>query len=175
MYKLGDWVECSAYLVPARDGVRFDYLDADHTDVGRRICLICREPGSPAWGKAYERLEKSYIIHTSRIPDDEIVRQGEKAELAKTYYVRREKRFRGVVVGLKDVVTEGTVIADGTEYDDGFTFRKEPTNTVPCAIVCFAMGNKKRTVPICDTTPSDVQIRIPTENLSGKDGRKNGK
>ncbi len=163
MYKLGDWVDCSAYLIPARDGVRFDYIDADHTDVGRRICVICSESGSPyeAWENSYERIDHSYIIHTSRIPVDAVVRQGEKAELAKAYYVRREKRFRGIVVGLKDVVTEGTIIADGTVYDDGFTFEKKPTKTVRCAIVCYAMGNKKRTVPLCDTAPSDFQIRIP--------------
>ena len=162
MYKLGDWVDCSAYLVPARDGVRFDYIDADHTDVGRRICVKCLETDSPykAWDGAYERTEGSYIVHTSRIPDDVIVRQGERAELAKTYYVRREKRFHGIVVGLKDVVTEGMIIADGTEYEDGFTFGKKPTKTVPCAVVCFAMGNKKRTVPLCDTAPLDGQIKI---------------
>ena len=162
MYKLGDRVECSAYLVPARDGVRFDYIDECHTDVGRRICVKCRETGSPykAWDGAYERTEGSYIVHTSRIPDDAIVRQGERAELAKTYYVRREKLFRGIVVGLKDVVTEGMIIADGTEYEDGFRFEKKPTKTVPCAAVCFAMGNKKRTVPLCDTKLADGQIGI---------------
>lgn len=66
-------------------------------------------------------------------------------EFLKTYYERKEKEFYGMLVGFKDIVATGYLIAETDGY--GTIIRKQAKDIVRCAIVYYA-NNKKRYVPI---------------------------
>ena len=71
-------------------------------------------------------------------------------DFLKTYYEAKEKSFNGFLVGFKDVIATGYLVAD-TDYDfrghEQLTIRKEPQDIYICAIVYFA-DNRKRLVPL---------------------------
>ncbi|MHC1722518.1 MAG: hypothetical protein AB9836_04850 [Aminipila sp.] len=71
-------------------------------------------------------------------------------EFLKTYYEEKAKSFSGFVVGFKDVIVTGYLVAE-TNYNyigQGYLkVSKAPKRTEKCAIVYFA-SNRKRLVPL---------------------------
>jgi hypothetical protein len=71
-------------------------------------------------------------------------------DFLKTYYEIKEKHFNGFLVGFKEIVATGYLVAD-TGYDfrscEHLTIHKEPKDIYECAIVYFA-DNRKRLVPL---------------------------
>lgn len=71
-------------------------------------------------------------------------------DFLKTYYKETKRSFTGFVVGTKDIVTEGYLVAD-TNYDfrgcERLDIYKYPKDVVKCAIVYFG-NNRKRFVPL---------------------------
>lgn len=80
----------------------------------------------------------------------------------KTYYEYVQRKFNGIVVGIKDIITQGYLDVNYEDYDSGyypyddyhadryyqerFFVSKRPKTTVKCAIVYYA-NNKKHLVP----------------------------
>lgn len=94
----------------------------------------------------------------SNNPDGEIISEccGE-LEFLKTYYKEVQKNFTGFIVGIKDIVVTGYLVAD-TDYDHrgcGYlSIYKRPKQIEKCAIVYYA-NNRKRYVPLEDIKAGD--------------------
>lgn len=92
--------------------------------------------------------EASYC--NSNDPDNEITSEccGE-LDFLKTYYKETHRNFTGFVVGIKDIVVTGYLVAEtifdfrGCEY---LKVYKQPKETIKCAIVYYG-NNRKRYVP----------------------------
>lgn len=131
------WCECSAYLSKVKDGTHIERIEGKYAEDHQDHFLLIngsedREevewPESPCEG-AYD--------------------------LEKTYYIRREHCFSGVVVGFRQVKTEGYLGVDTDCLPNGAETRrifKEAKTLVDCAIVFFASG-QKRFVPLDAITP----------------------
>jgi len=93
--------------------------------------------------------EASYC--NSNDPDNEITSEccGE-FDFLKTYYKKKQRNFTGFIVGVKDIVVTGYLVAD-TEYHpyNGEHLRifKYPKEITKCAIVYYG-NNKKSYVPL---------------------------
>lgn len=134
--KLGEWANCTAYLKPVHDGVFIEKIEGKLTESGEDVYVL------------HPKVEKQDSFEA-----EEILSPCEGAyDLEKTYYERKEKRFKGVIVGIKDIVTEGYLGVDtdtdfrGCEHKHVF---KEAKTTIKCALVFFSMG-RSRLVPLDD-------------------------
>lgn len=72
-------------------------------------------------------------------------------EMEKTYYrIEKCNEFKGVIVGIKNIVTKGLIIVSDESdcYGREFTrIAKEPKEILECGIVYFG-NNRKRYVPL---------------------------
>jgi len=142
--KVGSLCSCRAYLRKEYDGVFIQRIDAKHSETGEDAYIIhdAEERNALVEGKPYEYKESPC--------------EG-AYDVEKTYYTRVEKTFDGVVVGTKEIVTEGYL---GVDTDYGYDgrevkrFFKEPKTKVMCAIVYYG-NNKKRLVPL-----EDLEVNI---------------
>lgn len=122
-------VRCTAYLKRIKDG-RFIEKDKDGN------CTY---------------------VDTSRIENgncwSEEVPEGDydgTRHFLKTYYQYKEKKFIGIVVGMKMVILTGYLVVDTNYQFDGseYTFVKsEPESEMKCALVYYGC-NKSRYVPM---------------------------
>ena len=73
-------------------------------------------------------------------------------DFLKTYYEHRQRNLKGVVVGYRNVVVTGYLVAE-TICDfagrECIRISKVPKDTVECAVVYYA-NNKKSLVPIAE-------------------------
>lgn len=152
--KLGEWATCTAYLSPVHDGVFIEKIEGKRTESGEDVYVL--HPKVEKKDSFDESFPKAYPFYSDVFKDkeaEEILSPCEGAyDLEKTYYERKVKRFKGVIVGIKDIVTEGYLGVDtvtdfiGREHQLVF---KEAKTTVKCALVFFSMG-KSRLVPLDD-------------------------
>ena len=151
---LGKWVNCTAYLKPVHDGVFIEKIEGKLTESGEDVYVLHSKVEKQ--DSFDESFQKAFPFYSDVFKDKEaegILSPCEGAyDLEKTYYERKDKRFNGVIVGIKDIVTEGYLGVD-TEYDfRGCEYQrvfKEAKTTVKCALVYYAMG-KSRLVPLDD-------------------------
>ena len=124
-------VECLGYMKKIRDG-RFIAKDEDenceYVDTNVQV-------GNDVWHKP--------------VADEDY--DGSKVFL-KTYYKRTEKKFSGVVVGIKDIIATAYLVCEsqtnwnGNEY---VAITREPEDVKKCALVYY--GNmRSRFVPLED-------------------------
>ena len=122
---------CKAYLARVSDGRYIEHIEPDKAEDNKDHFLLIT-------GQEDREYFESECC-------------GEN-DLEKMYYRRKEKDFTGIVVGFKDVVTEGYLGVDYVKpyYESPF-YRvfKEPKTIVECAIVYFAK-NRSRYVPVDD-------------------------
>lgn len=129
---------CLAYLAPAKDGRCIEHYKPEQSPDGKDHFVLNAGKGA-----------NKYEGGTTEYAESECC--GEY-DLEKTYYARKELEFSGIVVGFKDIVTEGYLGVDYEEPYYGSPFYrvfKAPKTVVPCAIVFFA-SNQKRYVPVED-------------------------
>lgn len=127
---------CTAYLSVVKDGRCIEHFKPEH---------------SPD-GKHHFMLNTGYGIDLDIDPGAGYAESecAGEPELEKRYYQRKELEFDGIVVGFKNIVTEGYLGVDYEEPAYGSPFYKvfkQPKTIVPCAIVFFA-SNQKRYVPL---------------------------
>ena len=158
MIKLGEMVNCSAYLKPVRDGVFIEKIEGKLTESGEDVYVLHPKIVSEVntvdavMSGNQVRPWHTDLVYDKNIPGELLSPREGAYDLEKTYYERKEKRFRGIVVGVKDVVTEGYLGVDtdtdwmGREHQRIF---KEPKTTVKCALVFYSMG-RSRLVPLDD-------------------------
>ena len=117
-------VECSAYLKKVNDGVH--------------ISLTYGEPNE----------DKSGTFHHADGSETKCQFEGDGVD--KTYYTRKDAKFRGLVVGIKGIVAKGLLFTDTGYHYNGEDYGyvgKQAVETVRCAIVYYS-DNKKRYVPL---------------------------
>lgn len=86
----------------------------------------------------------------------------------KTYYKHAEKKFTGIVVGIKDVIVTAYLVCETQYHYNGGEYtciRKEVEDVRTCALVFFA-NNRSRLVLI-----DDLDIMRQNELVSGCDSK----
>lgn len=71
-------------------------------------------------------------------------------DFLKTYYEKKQRNFTGFVVGIKDIVVTGYLVADtdSCPYNgEHLKIYKHPKEIIKCAIVYYG-NNRKRYVPL---------------------------
>lgn len=132
-------VECRAYMKKIKDGRFIEKFEANETESGEAEYFYVDDnkpngDGTTGWRKKVE-----YYDHD--------------LEFLKTYYQRTEKRFVGIVVGIKDVAVTAWLYVDerfGWNGDVcGEYVGRDVEDVIKCAHVFYA-PNKSRLVPLED-------------------------
>lgn len=154
--KLGDRVNCSAYLKAVKDGVFIERVEKGQRWCGYTAKEECYIPHGADWNNSLMPWSGDFDPFTmpfsvKDIPQELLSPCDGSDDVEKTYYKTIEKNFNGYVVAVKDVVVDGYLGVDSTStYGGGgenyFIF-KRPNTTIKCAIVYYALG-KSRLVPI---------------------------
>lgn len=88
-------------------------------------------------------------------------------DFLKTYYMVKEKTFRGFVVGIKEIVVTAYLCADTCYHsynsNEYLKVYKNPDRRIKCAIVYY-QNNRKRYVPL-ESIENEQKFR-----LGGNDG-----
>lgn len=166
---LGEKCICKGYLKKVKDGAYIQRFSPDQTmDHQEHYVLHSRELDIAASKKNTrtpfdDDVDFDFMIDAAEREDDgKFVPEYDEREsrccgeheLLKTYYERKEMNFSGVIVGRKRVVAKGWLVVDTvTPYysPEYCVIRKEPEESIDCAIVYYAEG-KKRYVPFEDLT-----------------------
>ena len=164
--RLGDRVNCSAYLRKVKDGKHIEkILTIDkygekseeyflHKDRNSQDFLIM---GMGDWQDGFA--QDGFVADKEKIPPEYLSPCCGEDDVIKTYYevVQNNKPFSAVVVGIMDVTVEKVLFVDF--YEDGWQqyhyIGKRPYKTVKCAKVYYAMG-KSRLVPVENMVEEDV-------------------
>lgn len=121
-------VKCKGFLKKVKDG---RFIDSNTDEEGTLDCTYV-DTNNPDWD-----LECEYCGDL---------------DFLKTYYEHCDTKFKGFIVGFKDVVATGYLVVDTEYHFDGREYTKiskQAKDIYKCAIVFFS-DNKKRYVPIED-------------------------
>ena len=154
--KLGDKVLCKSYLKKVKDGAFIEKINGDRTTDGRNVYLL--HPSNRDQQKLENfriSMERAFggdnfdyyfsAIDTQKAPEI-FTRENDWHAVEKIYFERIEQEFNGIVVGVKNVVTEGYL---GTHCGIYEYISKTAKTTIKCALVYYALG-KSRLVPLYD-------------------------
>ncbi|MBO4284287.1 MAG: hypothetical protein J5958_06670 [Clostridia bacterium] len=165
--KLGERVNCSAYLKKVSDGVFIERVEK-----GQKWCGFIAKgeyfiPHGADWNTSPMPMPEDFdpftaSFYINNIPQELLSPCDGSDDVLKTYYKTITKEFKGYIVAIKDIVVEGYLGVDCSSdpySGDHYFIFKRPKTVVKCAVVYYALG-KSRLVPI-----ANIEIDLPDEEV----------